>query len=136
MTAWFCKVGHHLGTTKQKNSKPLYGLLTALVYYTLPETARDRTEFSGRGWHRERTWTNRVFQTLTKWASADAEPRGACILSPEPPETGLYRSARQPGVRLNPVSCRGCLESQSHSKVVITTIQERQKRKYAFIPIR
>ena len=25
VTAWFCKVGHHLGTTKQKISKPLCG---------------------------------------------------------------------------------------------------------------
>ena len=42
VTAWFCKVGHHLGTTKQKNSKPLCGLLITLVYqpFSLPLTGR------------------------------------------------------------------------------------------------
>lgn len=33
MTAWFCKVGQHLCTTKQKNCKPLCGPLAVLVYH-------------------------------------------------------------------------------------------------------
>ena len=47
MTAWFCKVGHHLGATKYKISKPLSSLLMSKAYHTFPETARGGKTFTG-----------------------------------------------------------------------------------------
>ena len=111
-----CKVGHH----KTKNSKPLYGLPTALVYHTLPETARGRIEFAGGGRQRERTWTNRAFQTLDKNGPLRARNRGGLYHYQTPRKRGSIVPHDKPGMRRGSVSLRDCFharrESRSHRK--------------------
>ena len=78
VTAWFCKVGHHLGTIKQKISKPLCGLLTDLVYRICPEKAileKLLTIYDRRGLNKPCQRNVRPFKPLIEWAFADAEPR-------------------------------------------------------------
>ena len=63
---------------------------------------------------------NRPPKPLTEWASADAKPRGPVSFHLNPRKRASIVPHPRPGVRCNPVSCRGYFharrESGSHRK--------------------
>ena len=117
-----------LGTIWAPQNKKQQALVWPADGFSIPHPPRNRKRpdgVCGRG----RAWTNRVSKTLTERASADAEPRGPVSFHLNPRKRGSIVPHDSPGVRLNPVSCRGCFharrESQFHRKQSWQAGQER-----------